>query len=232
MITLLTYPQSAGQFSLSPFCVKAAFLLNASGLKWRREDINNPGKMPFQKLPVLRDGTELIPDSDNIRSYLESKGAVFDAGLTDVQKAHARALIRMAEEHLYFHLVLDRWGNDTVWPTIRETYFYEVPAFMRKFVANGLRKSVLRGLKTQGLGRFTAEQRLERIEPDLVAVMALLWENTYLLGDRPTAADFSVGAMLSAIRATPVETPLRRRVSDDAILSAYIDRLGQPEAPV
>ena len=152
MITLVTYPGFSGQFSLSPFCVKAAYFLNAAGLKWRREDSNDPRKMPLQKLPVLRDGNRLIPDSDNIRCHLERHGAAFDSGLTDAQKAHSRALIRMAEEHWYFHIVLDRWGNDNVWPTIRDSYFREIPALLRKPIANRLRKSLLKGLKTQGIG--------------------------------------------------------------------------------
>ena len=231
MFTLVTYPAIKGQFSLSPFCVKAAFLLNASGLKWRREDTSDPRKMPYQKLPVLKAPGQLIPDSDNIREHLEKQGARFDEGLTDAQKAHSRALIRMAEEHLYFHVVLDRWGNEAVWPTIRDAYFQKIPRILRKPVTNRIRNSLLDGLRTQGLGRLTSAERMIRIEPDLAAIAALLWQSDYLFGDHPTAADFSMAAVLGAMRATPVETELVRRVKNDPVLSPYIDRLGQPEEP-
>ena len=231
MITLITYPGNNGLFSFSPFCVKAAYFLNAAGWDWCREDTNDPRKMPYQKLPVLRAVSRLIPDSENIRRHLEDHGADFDVGLSDAEKAHSHALIRKAEEHLYFHIVLDRWGNDAVWPTIRDVYFRDIPAFLRKFVANGIRRSLLKGLRTQGLARLTVAERMDRLETDLTAITALLWRHRFLLSDHPTAADYSVGAMLGAMRDTPVETDLTRRIMDDPVLSVYIDRLGQPVAP-
>ena len=112
MITLLTYPPAFGQFSGSPFCIKAAHLLNLSGQHWRRENTLDPRMMPHQKLPVIRAEDQLIADSDMIRDYLEAQGAQFDDGLSEIGKSTSRAFIRMAEEHLYFHIVLDRWGND------------------------------------------------------------------------------------------------------------------------
>lgn len=231
MLTLVTYPSMKGQFSLSPFCVKAGFLLNAAKREWRREDTNDPRPMPHQKLPVLKTEHGLIPDSDNIRAHLEENGARFDDGLTDTQKAHSRSLIRMAEEHLYFHVVLDRWGNEAVWPIIRDTYFRDIPRILRIPITGSIRKRLLSGLRTQGIGRLTPAERLERVEPDLTAISALLWQSDYLFGSRPTAADFSVAAVLGAMRATPVETELVRRIKRDPVLSPYMDRMGQPEEP-
>lgn len=225
MLMLYTYPRGFGQFSLSPFCVKAAAYLKLSGLDWTRRDLDDPRKMPLAKLPVLNAEQRLIPDSHNIRRYLESRGAVFDADLGDTQRAQSHALIRMAEEHLYFNLVLDRWGDDRVWPTIRDVYFAKVPALLRRPVADGLRRKLLRGLSTHGIARFTPGERLARVEEDLRAIQTCLWQGPYLMGNRPCSADLSVGPMLAAIRATPVATPLARRVAEDAQLSDYIDRL-------
>ncbi len=225
MLTLLTYPAGFGQFSLSPFCVKAAYLLAASGMPWQREDISDPRRMPMQKLPVLRTPERLVADSTNIQSYLSHRGAMFDPKLSEIERARAMLLIRMAEEHLYFHLVLDRWGNEAAWPAIRETYFKEVPALLRRPVANGLRKSVLRGLKTQGLGRFTAQQRLDRADQDFRVISTHLWNGPFLLGDAPTSADFSVAAILAAIRSTPVPTPMQRRVDADVQFTDYLERM-------
>lgn len=224
MITLITYAPSFGQEAASPFCVKAIWLLNMSGQNWQREDIADPRKMPKQKLPAIRvDGT-VIPDSDNIRAYLEQQGADFDAGLSDMEKATSRAFIRMAEEHMYFHVVLDRWVNDDVWPTIRDQYFSAIPALLRGFVTNKLRKTVVQGMNMQGLGRFTPQERMERLELDLSAIATRLWLGPFLFGDRPTAADASVAAMLSNMRATPGTTLLKTRVAEDEILCRYIDR--------
>ena len=162
MITLITFAPSFGQVAASPFCVKAIWLLNMSGQSWNREDTADPRSMPKQKLPAIRVSDTLIADSDNIRVYLETLGADFDAGLSDMEKSTSRAFIRMAEEHIYFHNVLARWGDDAVWPIIRDTYFAQIPKFARGFATNKLRRACLRGMAHQGLGRLT-EQELSLI---------------------------------------------------------------------
>ncbi|WP_171211106.1 glutathione S-transferase family protein [Ruegeria sp. HKCCA5426] len=227
MLTLLTFPAAFGSFSASPFCVKTALMLQYSGQRWQRFDLLNPSKMPHQKLPVLRTPDRLLPDSDLIRDWLESQGTEFDKGLTDAQKAQSRALIRMAEEHIYHHIVLDRWGNDEAWPILRDTFFTEIPALIRKPVTNAIRRSVLRRLDGVGVSRFSESERRGRLERDLESISALLWQSPFLMGDTPTAADMSVGPILAAMRATPVETPLTRRIKQDTLLSSYIDRIEQ-----
>lgn len=224
MITLITYAPSFDQIAASPFCVKAIWLLNMSGQKWQREDSMDPRKMPKQKLPVIRVGQKMIHDSDNIRAYLEQEGADFDAGLTDMEKATSRAFIRMAEEHLYFHCVMQRWGEDSVWPIIREQYFSAVPKLLRGFVTNKIRKGVMQGMHMQGLGRLTPEERLQKIEPDLQAITTRLWHGKFLFGDRPTAADASVAPMLAGMRTTPGKTLIKTRIAEDEILCRYVDR--------
>ena len=225
MITLYTFASGFGQFSYSPFCTKAGWLLNLSGVEWTRENLTDPRKMPFSKLPVIKleDG-RLVPDSDNIRTYLEGMGHDFDAGLSARDKAVSRAFIRMAEEHIYFHQVMDRWGDDANWEVIRAEYFGFLPFFIRGFVTKKLRGNLMRTMHGMGLGRLTVQQRLERVTPDLEAIVAQLEGRAFLFGDTPSAADTSVGAVLSAVMAAPVPTPLSRRVSGDRVLGSYAAR--------
>ncbi len=225
VIKLYTFAAGFEQFSYSPFCTKASWLLNLAGVPWERHDMQDPRKMPLGKLPAigLKDGT-IIPDSDNIRTYLEKQGHDFDTGLSARDKATSRAFIRMTEEHIYFHQVMDRWGNDANWNIIRVEYFGFLPPILRRIVPSKLRKNLMRTMNGIGLGRFTVQQRLERIEPDLLAITAHLGERPYLFGDTPTAADATVGAFMNAIIASPVPTPLSRRVSQDPVLSAYAAR--------
>ena len=227
MLTLVTYPPAFGQPSGSPFCVKALYLLNLSGLSWQRKDTGDPRNWPKGKLPALWVDDEIIGDSDNIRIWLEEHGAQFDTGLSDLDRATSRAFIRMAEEHMYFHILLDRWGNKFVWPIVRDTYFVAIPSVLRGIITRGLRRVLLKGMDAQGLGRLTAGERLERIEPDLQAITNRLWQGPFLFGPSPTAADASIAAMLGAMAATPGGTALSRRVQHDAILTQYIDRVAE-----
>lgn len=225
MITLYTYRAGFGQFSFSPFCTKAAWLLNMAGQDWTRHDMDDPRKMPLAKLPAigLADGTT-IPDSDNIRAHLEGLGHDFDAGLSPRDRAVSRAFIRMAEEHMYFHQALDRWGDQANWEIIQQEYFGFLPALLRGFITRGLRKNLMRTMHGQGIGRLSVAQRLARIEPDLQAITDQLGERAFLFGDTPYAADASVGAILGGIIAAPAPTGLSRRVGNDPLLAAYVAR--------
>lgn len=225
MIDLLTYPPAFGLASSSPFCIKAAYLLNLSGQQWAPVETLDPRKMPHGKLPVIRTEGRMIADSDNIRAYLEENGADFDKHLSDLDRANARAFIRMAEEHLYFHLVMERWADDQVWPMVRDTYFSEMPAGVRHLIAGIIRKGLLKGLYHQGLGRLSADQRLARIEPDIDAITTRLWQGEFLFGDRPSAADASVAPMLSAIMVTPGGTRLKERLVKNEVLTSYVSRV-------
>jgi glutathione S-transferase len=227
MIKLLTYQKGYGQFSLSPFCVKAALLLKASGLDWERQDLPDPRKMPNAKLPCIDVAGKIIHDSEGIRAYLETQGCDFDAGLTDDQRAFSRAIVRMAEEHMYFHIVMDRWGNDDVWAYIRAEYFNSIPALIRRPVTFLIRRDTMAGLRAQGIGRMSEQERLDRIDLDLAALRQMLKAQDYLFGDNPTAADYSVGPMISNMMVCPYETMLSRHINADPVLTAYADRVSK-----
>ena len=113
MLTLLTFPSSFGAPSHSPYCVKAMYLLQMSGLNWQPEYMHDPRKMPLSRLPVLKEGDQLIPHSAHIQMHLEANGVDFNVGLSDLEKAQAHALVQMTEAALYNVLAHDRWLVDT-----------------------------------------------------------------------------------------------------------------------
>ncbi|MEJ6402840.1 glutathione S-transferase family protein [Yoonia sp. 2307UL14-13] len=231
MITLITYQAGFGQLSFSPFCVKAMWLLQAADVEWKRDDCNDPRKYPKAKLPAIKDNGQIIGDSHSIQAHLESKGADFWGRADPAARAMGHALIRMAEEHIYFHILLDRWGNEKIWPIIREEYFAAIPALLRRPITGAIRKSTLKGMHAQGLGRFTPEERLRRIEPDLQAIHHVLGDDPFLLGDEPRLPDYSVAAMLGAIIASPLPTGLSERVANDPKLADYAKRVADRMAP-
>jgi len=224
MLTLISFAQGYDQPSFSPFCVKAEYLLRLAGVSWRVEHHNDPRKMPRGKLPVLRTKTGLVHDSGRIQTYLEDQGAPFDSTLSEQDLILSHSLRRMVEEHLYFLLVLDRWENEDVWPLVRDAYFEEIPKLLRGLITGALRKKLLAGLATQGLGRLTWEERLERAAHDMRCLRGQLGDKAFLFGDNLSTLDASVVAMLGAIRSTPRNTRLSLLVSEDEVLSAYVDR--------
>lgn len=233
MLKLITYPPAFGAPSASPFCVKAMCLLKMAGVEYEAKFTSDPRKAPKNKLPVLIDGDQQIADSDVIRAHLETTtGIDFDAGLTPVQRATSRAVIRMVEEHLYFALVCDRWLNDDNWPHVKKAFFSEIPAAIRGFVTNMIRKKVRAQMVGQGMGRHSPTEQLARADADLKAISGILANNDFLFGATPSAADASVMPVLGAIAGAPTKTALCQRVTDDSGLMAYISRAQAALLPV
>ncbi|PCJ07211.1 MAG: hypothetical protein COB16_12095 [Rhodobacteraceae bacterium] len=103
---------------------------------------------------------------------------------------------------------------------------------IRRPVTHSIRRSVCTGLAFQGIGRFQESDRKARLEQDLQAVTTLLKDSPFLMGGQITSVDFSVAAMLQAMRSTMVETSLVRRISDDPVLSGYVDRVFHEAVPL
>ncbi|HHI69447.1 MAG TPA: glutathione S-transferase family protein, partial [Rhodobacteraceae bacterium] len=133
--------------------------------------------------------------------------------------------IRMAEEHLYFHQVADRWLRDDVWAVTRDVIFEAIPKPIRGFISGKIRKKLQAGLYTQGIARFTEAERAERVAKDLHAIKLQLGDKPYLFGDAPTAADASVCPMLSGLVSIPLPTEVSNLVKNDAVLTDYIARM-------
>jgi glutathione S-transferase len=225
MMQLQTFGPGFGEPDASPFCLKAMCFLHMSDVEWQSVPNSDSRKAPYQKLPVLVSGNDTIADSDNIRQYLEQvTGTDFDAALNDQQRAQSRAVIRMAEDHLYFCLVYDRWMTDESWMQLKKHFFSGMPLPLRWLIPDMVRRNVICNLKGQGMGRLEYSRMLERANKDIAAIKDMLTDRSFLFGDTPTAADVSVVAVLTSIAANPINTGLQQLVATDSQLTEYIAR--------
>ena len=90
MLELITYKPAFSEPSGSPFCVKAMCLLRMSGLDWTPDFDADPRKAPISKLPVLRDGTRRIADSNALKSTwlkITALGSARDWAANNAQRA-------------------------------------------------------------------------------------------------------------------------------------------------
>lgn len=221
MLTLLSHSGGSGFYSYSMFCTKAAYLLQLSGEAWQREDSIDFAAMPHGKLPVLRDGDTLIPDSEIIRRFLEDRGADFDPGLTAAQKAESHLLIRWIDESLWAQLVTSRWHDAGGWAQMRDTVFSPVPAA----VADGFRTGVLEGLHFIGITRFSKAERLLRLDQDLAALEVQLGDQPFLFGSSVTSADCSAAPMIEALSRAPADPEVVAVAQARPALTDYADRV-------
>ena len=224
MLELTVYHPAFGEPTGSPFAVKAICLLEQSGQPYTIKYTNDPRKAPNAKLPVLLHDGQVIPDSDAIRDHLEKTFQLdFDAGLDPQQRAVSRAVIRMAEEDLYFGLLCDRWMNDDNWPALKAEFFGGMPFPANLLVPALVRKSTISQAKAQGMGRHSAAERVARVSKDFQALSTLLGDQAFLFGTQPTAADFSVVPMLRALGTSPGQSAMKQAMLGFGNLAAYLE---------
>jgi len=222
---LIVFPPTYGEPAGSPFATKAIAMMDMAGLDYKLTYLSDPRKMPKQKLPVLKVGDRLIPDSNEIRAYIESTFDFdFDAGLTAHQRAMSTAIIRMVEEHIYFIVYASRWIEEHNWQVTKAANFGEIPTLLRGFITKMVRKGALAQVKGQGMGRHSVAERLTRFETDIDALETLLGDQDYLFGDKPTAADISTITALSFARAFPGPNELNDYLATKPELNTYLDR--------
>jgi len=222
---LFTFPPSDGEPAGSPFAIKALLFLQASGQPYSVEYLNDPRKMPKGKLPVLQVADRMIPDSEQIREYLETTfGCDFDQGLSDEQKGVSRAIIRMADEHIYFINYASRWQEDAHWDVTKQHGFDDIPKLIRGFASNAIRKGAIKQLMGQGMGRHSPAERLIRFKQDINAIAAILGDKPFLFGEAPTAADMSIVPALRFVAAFSKKNDLGDALAAIPPLVSYMDR--------
>lgn len=225
MMKLTVYPPGFGEISGSPFAVKAIALMEMSGQAYELDVNPDPRKSPKKKWPVLTDGAQVIPDSDQIREHLEVKyGVDFDAGLSAEQKAVSRMVIRTFEENVYFAIMASRWMDDARWEKTKEAFFAGMPPVIGGFIANSVRKGVVKQCIAQGMGRHSEAEQVARLAKDIEAFVTLLGDKPFLHGERPTGADASAVPMLRAMASFPDRSALGDLVLENPVLVAYIER--------
>ena len=225
MLKLTIFPEGFNEPSASPFAVKALCMVEKSGQPYEVIVTADPRKAPKEKFPVLEHGAQIIPDSDQIRDYLETTFDIdFDKGLSKEQRAISRSIIRMLEEHLYFAVYSDRWQVDNHWTLTKELFFSDMPPIIGGFITKQIRKGAVAQITGQGMGRHSPEEQVTRVKKDIAAVETILGDKPYLFGETPSAADYTAVPFLAAAVAFPTETLLTKVVHKRPNLMAYIAR--------
>jgi len=158
-----------------------------------------PSSAPKGKLPYITIGDVTVADSHFILRHLVSTGASpnLDALLSRSQLADSRAWQTYIEELIFPCVARERWCNDVNYNVLVEELFSSVPWALRRVVAWTIRRSIIKSLWAQGVGRHTDDEIrsiMTRFTDDLEAKYA---NTRYLHGtDEPTEIDVIVFAFL------------------------------------
>ncbi|MGX9417211.1 Tom37 metaxin N-terminal-like domain-containing protein [Vibrio sp. WJH972] len=125
MITLYGFGPNLNIIDPSPFVLKTHFLLKESKLEFDvKTGTKYLQKAPKGKLPFIEDNGKIIADSFFIERYLrEERKFDINAHLTDEQSMASALMCSALEDRLYWCVVYFRWGYESNWRVIKDTFF-------------------------------------------------------------------------------------------------------------
>ena len=224
MITLYSFGPAFGLPDPSPFVTKAEVLLKMSGLDYRC-DTGGFGKAPKGKLPYIDDDGTIVADSTFIRFHLESRhGIDFDNGLSAAEKGAAWACEKLAEDHLYWAVVRERWMDTDNFNRGPRKFFDRAPAPLRPLVIAMVRRQVKRNLHGQGMGRHTLEEMNQLAARGIDSLAGVLGDKPWLMGAEPCGADATLFAFTASLLCPQFVSAARSHAERHANLLAYRDR--------
>ncbi len=226
MIKLFQYPTDWGLPNISPFCMKMETYLRLAQIPYEIVTVVDPRKSPKGKLPYIDDNGQIVADSSIIIDYLKNKYSdALDGRLSSSQKATRLAFQRMIEEHLYWVILYSRWVEDEGWEKIKPLYFDELPAFMKAFVPEIVRRQFIKVIEGQGIGRHHRDDVYQMGKDDVSAVSTLLADQNFMLGNDVTSLDATAYGFLANIIEAPIESPLKEHTKSLPNLVAYCERM-------
>jgi glutathione S-transferase len=206
--------------------MKVETYLRMAKLPYENKFVNNPHKSPKRKLPYIKIDGVLYPDSELIIDELKMRfGDTLDTDLTAEQKATAVLIDLALCERLYWVMVYLRWQEDAGWLILRETMFGKLPKVAKLFIPTMVRKSMLKELDYQGIGRHSLTEIVQLGKKMLDTLVALLGDKNYFLGDKPTSIDATAYAFLANIIGTPLNDPLKQYALQLEVIEAYCMRM-------
>lgn len=227
MIELYKFGPAFGLRETGPFALKTLTYMRLAGLEFTEHVQGDPRKAPKGKIPYIVDDGEAIGDSTMIIKHLKDKyGDPLGEGLTAAQLATGHAVKVMLEERTYWAgMIHPRWVKTDHHKLIADTFFGQVPGFLRMPIFRSVAKGVAKSSMGHGIGRHSDEEIFEMGLDDVKTVEAVLGKKKFLLGANPAEADATVYAFLIGMAAEVFPTPIQAYITGSKTLSAYLDRM-------
>jgi glutathione S-transferase len=166
---------------------------------------------PSGKLPVLQLGERFVVDSTDIVACLEEQGGepVFPASTS--QRALAHIIEDWADESLYFYdLAMRTWSHNV--GLLAEDLTLEESGIVKSIFRRLIPGAILKQAQGQGIARKSPDEVCRDVERHFDAIVALLTDGEFLVGDKLSIADISVVSMCTVLdRATEAREMMAAR---------------------
>lgn len=209
----------------APFPLKLESWLRMAEIPYEFVIANDPNKGPKGKSPWIECGDVLMGDSSLIIEYLEKRfGIDLDAHLDAKQRALAVSIQRMIEEHFHqcfeHQLFFGKGAEERL-----EEFAATMPIPLRWLVPTVLKRTFTTQLHARGMGRHSEDVIIDQGKTDLDALSALLGDQPYFLGNRPSSIDACVFGFLGVTLYVAGDNPLYQYGASINNLMRYCERM-------
>jgi len=227
MIKLYKFGPAFGLRETGPFVLKTMAYMKLAGIPFEEAVQGDPRKAPKGKIPYIEDEGKEIGDSTFILKHLKSKfGDPLAEGLSADQLATGHALKTMLEERTYWAgMIYPRWVKKDHHKLIADTFFGEIPKFLRMTIFGMVAKGVAKSAAGQGILAHSDAEIYELGVDDIKTVEAMLGEKDFILGDKPAEVDATAYAFLHGMSAEVFPTPVQEYIRGSETLMEYLARM-------
>ncbi len=225
MITLYGFGLGFGLPESSPYVTKTEVQLKMAGLPFVKR-MGSREESPKGQLPYISDNSELISDSTFIRAHIEeTHGIDLDEGLDVRGRAEAWAIERMLENHFGWISGYYRWLIPDNFDKGPAHFFDEAPEHIREKIRIDALQKVSDRIFAVGITRHKPEEIAWLGERSLEALSAILGDQSYLMGGKPSGVDATAFAFLAGVLAPFFISPIREKAESLPNLVDYTSRM-------
>lgn len=211
--------------SMSPFCVKLETYLRVAEIpnqSVQSLEMSSKNKVPF----IVYNGEE-VADSHFCIEYLNEKlGIDLNAHLSEEERAIARAFQKLADEDLFWGVILWRYCYDPSDFMLREGTFANKWMPQRLVYKNLYGRLISNGAWGHGMGRHSKEQVMGIFRKNLQALSVFLGKKKYLMGDEPCEEDCAIFGQLAEVKWQMIGSDAEQWIENEfGNLSRYCERM-------
>ncbi|BAU12090.1 glutathione S-transferase [Leptolyngbya sp. NIES-3755] len=192
------------QFEMSHYVEKVRLILDYKGLPYRKIEVT-PGIGQIElfqlsgqrKVPVLKDGSEIIADSTAIAEYLDRKYPEKPIIPSEPKlKGQVLLIEQWADESLGLNARKGLIGSISQNQNFRAAVLPSSTPDILKNLVSAIPGDLLGVLGTGvGMGPDSVKEAIDALKRSFTALSYILIEQPYLVGDSPTLADFAVAGL-------------------------------------
>lgn len=206
--------------------MKLEAFLKLSEIPYVVNEFQNPSEGPKGKGPFIEFDGKKMGDSTLIMEFLTKKYDItFSEKLTLEQQAISHSFQMMLEERLYWAMVYSRWIEDHNWETLKPVFFGKLPPVVKNVVSSMARKSVVKTLGTQGLGRHSRSEIYDFAKRDIDAIAHFLGDKPYFHGNEIHEIDLCIYSFMPNLTIKEFNSPLKGYVERHANIMRHTNRI-------